>query len=485
MHIRMVLRLVAYVIVAMGLSLGLCYGLAHALGDPKPCHYGFGVSAAGVAAVGLLLWLATRGPPAELTRRDGYGVVTFGWIAAALAGAFPYVLSGAIPSYPAAVFETMSGLTTTGASVIAVVEPMPRSVLFWRALTHFYGGMGVLILVVAVLPLIGTGGMQLFRAEMPGPTKDRLTPRIATTAKLLWAVYVGLVVIEMLLLRLGGMSWFDAVCHSFATIATGGFSTRTASIGHYHSPFIEIVVTVFMFLAGANFALHFRALRGEFRPFLRDSEFKFYILTVSFSSLFIAAHLMASEFYRDFGAALRTSAFAVVSMVTTTGFATDDFDRWPGVVRLLLVLLMFIGGCAGSTAGAMKHVRVLVALKAVAREIKTWVRPKAIIQVKLDGAALESSAVANIVAFVIIYLGVFAGASFLMAFYFPNDLVSAATSVAATLGNVGPGLNAVGPTMNYSQIPGSGLTILTLCMLLGRLELFTVLALFLPSFWKK
>jgi trk system potassium uptake protein TrkH len=369
--------------------------------------------------------------------------------------------------------------------VIAIIEEVPRGILLWRSLTHFYGGMGVLVLVVAILPLVGTGGMQLFRAEMPGPTKDRLTPRIAGTAKRLWAVYVLLVVVEAVLLRLGGMAWFDAWCHAFATVATGGFSTRTASVGDFGSLYIELVILVFMVASGVNFALHYRTLRGQPGFCRRDSEFKFYLVVLAAGSALITGSLLASGSARTLGVALRDATFASASIMTTTGFTTADFNRWPGFARLVLFLLMFVGGCAGSTGGSIKVVRILLTLRALGREIRRWMRPQAVMSVKVGHVAVDAEMIMNVVTFVLTYLAIFAAATVLMTLHFGNDWISAASSVAATLGNVGPGFNAVGPMANYATIPPVGQGLLTVLMLLGRLELYTVLVLFIPSFWRR
>lgn len=484
MRLRPVASLLGLVLLALGLSMEACAAAGWWMGDPLYAVDALRWSGLASMAVGLPLWLATR-HETELSRREGFGVVAFGWIASSLAGAVPYVLSGVIPGWMAAVFETMSGFTTTGASVIPVVEDVPRGILLWRSLTHFYGGMGVLVLVVAILPLVGTGGMQLFRAEMPGPTKDRLTPRIAGTAKRLWAVYVGLVGLEAGLLRLGGMGWFDAWCHAFATVATGGFSTRTASVGEFGSLYIEIVIVVFMVASGMNFALHYRALRGQPGAYGRDSEFKFYLAILGAASVLVAASLLLSGAVPTPGRALRDAVFASASIMTTTGFATADFDRWPGFARLVLLFLMFIGGCAGSTGGSVKVVRILVTLRALGREVRRWLRPQAVMSVKVAHVAVDAEMIMNVVTFVLTYLAIFAGATVLMSLHFGNDWISAASSVAATLGNVGPGFNLVGPMANYAEIPPVGQGLLTVLMLLGRLELYTILVLFIPSFWRR
>jgi trk system potassium uptake protein TrkH len=378
----------------------------------------------------------------------------------------------------------MSGFTTTGASVLSNLEAIPRSIHFWRALTHWFGGMGVLVLCVAILPFLGVGGMQIYRAEMPGPSKDRLTPRITTTAKLLWGVYALLTLIETLLLKfVGKMGWFDSVCHTFGTMATGGFSTRSASVGAFDSAIIDTILIIFMFLAGINFSLHYYALTGKPGRYLKDPEFRFYFFFLSGATLFLTFNIWSHQ-WAPLGRCFRDAAFTATSIMTTTGFCTADFDKWPDASRLLLVLMMFIGGCAGSTGGGMKVVRIFIMFKKMVRELKLFMRPSAIFQIKLGGKSVEQEIISHISAFFAIFILIFAVGSFVMTFFTP-DIVTASTSVIATLGNIGPGLNAVGATQNYAAIPAAGQGILTIFMLLGRLELYTVLILFLPSFWKK
>ncbi len=483
MNARAVSRMVSFVLMVLGAAMAGCALFARAAGDPRSAVEAFAVSGGACVAVGVLVWFLTRGA-LELTRRDGFGVVTFGWLAAGIAGALPYRLSGVIPSGIDAFFESVSGFTTTGASVLSHLESLPRGILFWRALTHFFGGMGVLVLCVAILPLLGTGGMQIFRAEMNGPSKDRLTPRIATTAKLLWGVYVLLCAVETLLLRWGGLSWFDALCHSFATIATGGFSTRTQSLAAFNAPFVEVVVIVFMFLAGVNFSLHCRLLSGRWNAHFRDPEFRFYLLVWLSAGLGVSALIARRTEFTTVGAALRAGFFQVTSIYTSTGFATEDYDRWPNLVRLFFLLLMLAGACAGSTAGGMKSIRFMITLKAMLREIRLAVMPTSVQRIKIAGEPLEDATVQNIIGFVLLFTALFAAASLVMTFFMP-DLESAFSSVAATLCNVGPGLGAVGPSTTYAAIPTAGKIVLTMCMLLGRLELFTIVVLFLPRFWRR
>jgi len=483
MNKRAVFHLVSYMTLVIGIAIVGCAGVSFYYDEPVKVQMSLVVS--GLIAMGcaILVGVMTRGD-INLSRRDGFGVVTFGWVSATLFGSLPYIFSGVIEHPVSAMFETMSGFTTTGASVLTDLESIPRGIHFWRALTHWFGGMGVLVLCVAILPFLGVGGMQIYRAEMPGPSKDRLTPRITTTAKLLWGVYALLTLVEALLLKyVGGMGWFDALCHTFGTMATGGFSTRTASVGAFDSWVVDTIIIVFMFLAGINFSLHYHALTGKPGRYFRDPEFRFYAIFILCASLFLAVNIWFAD-YASFGRCLRDATFTATSIMTTTGFATADFDQWPNASRLLLVMMMFVGGCAGSTGGGLKIVRVFIMFKKMLRELKQFMRPSAIFQVKLGGKVIEQDIVSHISAFFAIFMLIFAAGSFIMTFFMP-DLESAATCVIATLGNIGPGLNAVGVTHNYADISPLGQGILTCFMLLGRLEFYTVLILFLPGFWKK
>lgn len=468
--------------------MGVCAALSLYWGDPEGAWRSLLTASAMTSLFAGGLLFLTRGG-ISLSRRDGFGVVTFGWLFAALFGALPYILSGVISHPVPAVFETMSGFTTTGASVLPnesfqALENIPRGILFWRALTHWFGGMGVLVLCVAILPFLGVGGMQIYRAEMPGPSKDRLTPRITTTAKLLWGVYALLTLAEILLLKwVGGMCWFNAFCHTFATMATGGFSTRTASVGAFDSGVVDCIVIFFMFAAGVNFSLHYYALTGKPGRYWKNPEFRCYFLFWLTCGLILTFNVWGVV-YEHFPNALRAAFFQGTSILTTTGFVTADFDRWPQASRILLVLMMFVGGCAGSTGGGIKMMRIFIMWKKVLKEIRQFMRPQAVLRVKLGGRAVDEDAVSHIVAFFTIFVLIFALGSFLMTFYTPN-LETAATSVIATLGNIGPGLNAVGATQNFAAIPEPGQLLLTVFMLLGRLELYTVLIVFLPAFWKK
>ncbi|NDY41711.1 TrkH family potassium uptake protein [Dissulfurirhabdus thermomarina] len=431
----------------------------------------------GVALAGL--FRADR----EIGNREGFAVVALGWIAAAGLGALPFYLSGAVPSYLDAYFEAMSGFTTTGSTILREVEPLGPSLLFWRALTQWLGGMGIIVLSLAILPVLGIGGMQLFQAEMPGPTKDRLSPRIQDTARILWGVYVLLTLAETVLLRLGGMGLFDAVCHSFATMATGGFSTRTASVAAFHSAWVDGVVTVFMVLAGINFTLHHRWLTGHLRPVWRNEELRFYLGVGLAATAICTLVNVGSGTYADWGASFRYGAFQSWSILTTTGFGTADFDRWAPVCRLLLVTLMFLGGMAGSTGGGIKHVRVLLFWKFTRVQVRRLIHPRSVEVIKLDGRPVPDDVMKGVLGFLALYFAVFVAAS-LVVTWTGVDLVTGTTAVVATLNNIGPGLAGVGPLANFADLPALAKFVLVICMVGGRLELYTLAVLLVPGYWK-
>ena len=485
MNGKPVFHVIAWLLGVVGLLMGFC-GLVSFLHDePLWAWSSLWTSSAGTLLLAVVLGILTRNNQ-ELSRRDGLGVVAFGWLLAGMAGAAPFYLSGLVTSPWAALFESISGMTTTGATVFVVLEEVPKGLLLWRAITQYVGGMGVLILVVAILPFAGAGGMQLFRAEMPGPSKDRIEPRVAFSAKMLWGVYVLLTVVLMFLLRLGGMDWFDSVCHSFTTMATGGFSTRTASVAAFQSTYIEGLLVVFMLLAGINFSLHYRVLRGEPLSLWKSGEARFFLLVFASFSLIGTVVLHSSLAGADFTwrHAFREVSFTCASIMTTTGFTTGDYDRWPELIKAMLVFLMLMGGCAGSTAGGIKVGRIQVMLKTVAREVRLFMQPQAVIPVRLDRKFLADHVLLAILSFVALYLFVMLVGVLAMLPFTP-DIQTAISSVITCMGNVGPGFSAVGPTLNFSTIPPAGHALLTLLMLVGRLELYTVLAIFMPAFWRK
>jgi trk system potassium uptake protein TrkH len=423
----------------------------------------------------------------EIHKKEGFTIVTFTWIVTSAIGSLPFVFSGSIPYYVDAYFEAMSGFTTTGASILQNVESLPKGILFWRSFTQWLGGMGIIVLFIAVLPFLGVGGRQLYTSEVPGPTPEGLKPRIKQTARLLWFFYVGLSAAEVILLYLFGMSLFDSFCHTFTTMATGGFSTKNDSIGHFQSFGIQITVIFFMLCAGTNFALYYRAFKGSISCFWKDSEFRSYLAAIILSILLVFAFLLIFDpHYEQITPSALDASFQVVSILTTTGYTTIDFDQWIGFPRFFLFLLMFVGGCAGSTGGSIKIVRLLVMTKYVSREIYHAFRPHAVKSLKLGKQVIPDHVVSSITGFILIYFLSFGLLSCLMMVTEPDlDMTTAFTSVAATIGNVGPGLAGVGPAKNFYFISDAGKMILSFCMLLGRLELFTVLVLFSPTFWRK
>ncbi|MBM3293928.1 MAG: TrkH family potassium uptake protein [Candidatus Aminicenantes bacterium] len=439
------------------------------------------ISSALTAAAGGLLILVFR-PKGELLVKDSFAVVAFGWLLASTFGALPFLLSGHIPSFGDAFFESMSGFTTTGASILQRVEDLPHGLLFWRSLTHWLGGMGIIVLSLAILPMIGAGGTQLYKVEIPGPAPDKITPRVRQTATALWGVYLVLTGLETLLLLVGGMNLHEALCQTFGTVATGGFSTRTASIGGFHSLFVEAVVIVFMLLAGTNFTLHFHSLRGRPSAYWKSEEFRFYLGVVGvFAVLLTIDNVLAGA--QRAGEAVRHSVFQTVSITTTTGFSTADFGQWSPSAQFILLFLMFIGGCAGSTGGSIKILRVMILIKQGLAELKKLLHPRAVIPVRIDGRSVPPGVVVNILGFMFLYLGLLIVSTLAMSLM-GLDLVSAFSSVTASLGNIGPGLGLVGPAANYQAVPPAGKWLLSFCMLAGRLEIYTVLVLFTRDFWK-
>ncbi len=413
--------------------------------------------------------------------RDGFLVVTLGWILAGVFGALPFVFYGAVDHFIDGFFETISGFTTTGATIITDVEILPHGILFWRSFTHWLGGMGIIVLFLALLPKIGAGAMNLFKAEVPGPVAEKVSPRITQTAKMLWFIYLGVSLLQTILLMLTGFNLFDALTHTFGTVATGGFSTRNLSVGAFQNPAAEIVIIIFMVIAGANFGLYYFLLQGQWRKVFKDSELRFYIGLILLCTGLVVFNI--GQAFPSYFDGLRTSAFQVVSIMTTTGFGTANFDAWPEFSRLMMLLLMFLGGCAGSTGGAMKQIRILILFKYAYRELRQMLQPKAVIPIRVGEKTVPDSVAKNILGFVIIYIAIFIVSSLFMTLL-GLDLTTAISSVAATIGNIGPGLGQVGPVCNYSEIPQIGKLYLSILMLLGRLELFTVVLCFIPEFWQ-
>lgn len=488
------------------LAVALVVPLGVSLGDPEPARSNqvtaFAITIGVTAAFGLLLRRLCRKHGQDLGHREGFAVVSLGWLFMTLFGAMPFLLSGALTSFPDAFFETMSGFSTTGATILEDIEALPNGMLFWRSLTHWLGGMGIVLLSVAILPALGAGGSQLFNAEVPGITGERLTPRIAETAKMLWKVYILFTVLMIFFLMLGGMNLFDSICHTFSTMATGGFSTKNASIGHYNSAYIEWVVIAFMFIASVNFVLHFHALSGRFRPLRENSELRIFVILLIGSMLVLGGFLYLSPdaaFHGEqpppesetIAKALRGAAFQATAIITTTGFGTADFDHWPDICRVALLLLMFCGACNGSTCGSMKLGRVIILSKYGYREIQRLIRPRAVYQVRLGKKSVDPSIVDNVIGFCLLFGIIFMAGSLgvmVLEELFGSadiDILTAFSAAASTLTNVGPGLGGVGPSETYAWFCGGTKMLLSFMMILGRLELYCILVLLTPSIWRR
>ena len=437
-------------------------------------------------AFGGLLYVAGKQENELLFRREALAVVGLSWILVAAIGALPFLLGGMVDGYTDAYFESMSGLTTTGSSILSDIEGQARTMLFWRSFLHFVGGLGIVVFFVAILPVLGVGGKTLIRQEITGPVPDSLTPRVKDTAVALSKIYIGFNVLEAVILRLCGMDTFDAINHAMATIATGGFSTRNTSV-LYYTPLIEWVLIVFMYLASANFSLHLRFLQGERWCYFKDSEFRWFTAIVLSASVFFAVvlHLAGTRAVShpgEFNA--RDGLFTTLTVISTTGFGTVDFDQWPAACKVVIVALMFLGGMAGSTAGGMKVIRGIILFRSVIQQLCRETSPRLVRLVKIDGKALDPRTQADTYAFFFAYIAVFVLGSLLVTLTAPDhSLVTCVTSVATCLNNVGPGLEAVGPTMNFSGLPAAAKWILSLCMLMGRLELYAILIILNPSFW--
>lgn len=479
MNIPIVGRVLGFLVFFVGLFMAVpaLFAWYHG-GDDLPAIL---LSSGLTVALGSVLVLVFR-PKGELLVRDSFAIVALGWLLASAFGALPFHLSGYVNSFADAFFESMSGFTTTGATILVRVEDLPHGLLFWRSLTHWLGGMGIIVLSLAILPMTGVAGTQLYKAEIPGPTPDKIAPRVRQTAKTLWGVYVLLSVLETLLLLGGGLNLHEALCQTFGTMATGGFSTRTASIAGFHSLYVEVVVIVFMLLAGMNFTLHYHSLRGKPSVYWKSEEFRFYLGIVSvFAALLTVNNLLVGA-YKP-GEAARHSIFQTVSITTTTGFTTADFGGWSSSAQLILLFLMLVGGCAGSTGGSIKVLRVMIILKHGLVELKKTLHPHAVIPVRVDRRTVSPGVIINILGFMFLYLGLLILSTLAMTLM-GLDLTTAFSSVTASIGNVGPGLGGVGPAANYQHIPLAGKWLLSFCMLAGRLEIYTVLVFFTRDFWK-
>ena len=450
--------------------------------DPRP----FLLALAALVLVALPISLLSGGD--HFFPREGFGAAGLVWVLISAFGALPFFFFGLLnpdaqfQSYIDCFFEAVSGFTTTGSSILTEVESLPRGILFWRSFTHWLGGMGVLVLAIALLPSLGGRTLHVMRAESPGPVVSKLVPKASQSSKILYAIYCVLTLAQILCLRLAGMPWFDSITHSFGTAGTGGFSVRNTSIGAYQSAPIEIIITVFTVFFSVNFALYFLLLCGKVRQVLRSDELRFFLAVVAGSTVLIAANIRG--YFDSVGDAVRHAAFQVVTIISTTGFSSTNFDLWPQFSRMILVLLMICGACAGSTGGGVKCSRVLLLLRCIRREIRGIVHPRSVYVVKLDGRAVEESTLHSVLVFFAAYM-LIALASFLVVALDNFSLGTTITAVLTCIGNVGPGLEAVGPMGNFSALSGLSKLVLSLCMLMGRLEIMPILVLFSRETWKR
>ncbi|MAX70828.1 MAG: potassium transporter [Flavobacteriaceae bacterium] len=445
--------------------------------------------------IGSFVMIGTRNHRKEMNKREGYMVVAFGWIVMSLSGTLPYLVTESIPTFTGAFFETMSGYTTTGASILNDIEIIPKGVLFWRSTTHWIGGMGIIVLAIAILPLLGVGGMQLFAAEAPGPSGDKLHPRITDTAKRLWLIYVGYTAAETILLQVAGMSFFDAINHALSTLSTGGFSTKNASVAYWNdNPAIQYIIIFFMFLAGTNFVLSYYLFKGKVAKIIKDEEFKLYFKFIAIFTVIAAlliyfrADVSISSIEHpmvlgEFESAFRHALFQVLTVITTTGFVSADYTLWTPFLTVFFFGLMFLGGSAGSTSGGVKVVRHLILIKNGFLEFKRSLHPNAIVPVRYNMKSISKDIVFNVLGFFILYMLSFIVGALVFSM-FQMDFESAIGLSASSLGNVGPALGQFGPVNNYAALPPLGQWWASFLMLIGRLELFTVLILLTPFFWR-
>ena len=477
--------IVGLLLIILGLSMlfSVVCSLIYGDGDLIPLLQSIAVT----IVSGLILVILFRSKnKKELSTHDGFAVVTMGWFAMAIFSALPFYFSGTL-NYTNSFFEAMSGLTTTGATVLGnpttlMIEALPHGVLFWRSFTQFIGGMGIIVFSIAILPMLGMGGVQLFRAEVAGPVADKITPRVKQTAKLLWGIYVGIVLILCLILKIEGMSWFDAICHSFTTIATSGFSTKNASIAAY-SGAIQWTIIVFMFLAATNFSLHYYFIaKGKFE-YYKDHEFRVYFGICIICSILFFINIVSTNKYQADLLSFRHSVFTAVSILTTTGFSTENFNEWPEMSKTLLFFLFFIGGSAGSTTGGMKIIRSIVVVKYLLYEVRKLLHPKGVFNITIGENTIDDNVVRATLGFYLFYILIFVFTAMVLSMT-GLDVTTALTASASAIGNIGPGLGSIGPTDNWGHLTDLAKWLTSFCMLLGRLEIFTVVVLFSRSFWK-
>ncbi|MGB3728998.1 MAG: potassium transporter TrkG [Thermodesulfobacteriota bacterium] len=448
--------------------------------------WAFIISALFTSLFGIVLEIATKPEERskEIERKEGFLIAALAWFAASLFGAIPYLIYGVFGNPVDAWFESVAGFTTTGATVLINIEDLPKGMLFWRSFSQWLGGMGIIVLAIAILPRLAVGGMQLMGLEAPGPSTEKITPRIAETAKKLWGIYVIFSVVLVILLLIAGMPFFDSLLQSLSTLSTGGFSPKNLSVGSYNSPFIDGIITVFMFIAGMNFVLLYWSLHGKFKKLTQNSEFKFYLL-INLIVIVVVSLELWTTIYPSFLEALRYGSFQVVSISTGSGFSTANYDIWPSFSKWFILLLMFLGGCAGSTTGSVKIIRIMVLFKKGFQELQKIIYPNAIIPIRVNSKPIGEEVISSITSFFLIYVFIFLVSTLVVLAAEDLPILTAISACAASIGNVGPGLGQVGPIGNYSDLTNFTKLTLTFLMIIGRLELFTILVIFTPIFWRR
>lgn len=482
MNWRFIGRTIGVLMVLLGFSMAIPLGTAMLYGETATAVF---LDAMAITlGAGLVLIFLSRhlDPEAYISQQAGMATVALAWIAVCLFGALPFYLSPDFTCVADAVFESVSGFTTTGSSVMTQIEAASKSLLLWRSLIQWLGGMGIIVLSLAVLPFLGVGGIQLYRAEVPSPVPDKLTPRLSDSAKILWMVYLGFTLAEILMLFAGGMSIYDSVNHAFTTMPTGGFSTRNASVAAYDSAYFDYVIVVFMILAGINFSLHFQLFRGKPLVFWKDAECRFFLMLCLVLTLVMTWDIWGSV-YQSLSDAFRYASFQVVSIVTTTGYATADYEKFPGLSQILLFICMFIGASAGSTGGGIKCARIMVCAKYCYREVFKILHPRSVSQVNINDFPVSDALIRSIMGFLGLYIGIYVISTALLA-AMGVDMMTSLGAVAACIGNIGPGFGSVGPAENFAHLSAAGKWLLSWCMLVGRLEIYTMIILFAPEFWK-
>lgn len=481
MNSLLVLRILGVLLICEAVALFPSIFVAMLYGEDTILAYIFSILI--TATAGCLLFLF-KVKDNTVRYKEGFAIVTLGWLLVSIFGALPFLFIGTFSSFIDAFFEAVSGFTTTGATVIPNIEVVPFSLLFWRSFTHWLGGMGILVLALAIQPALGVGTFQIFKAESPGPILSKLTPRVSDTAKILYITYLVITLLEILLLAVGGMPLFDSIVHTFGTLGTGGYSIKNLSIGAYNNVYYELVITIFMIAAGVNFSLYYLTFKKKnLADFLKNTEFRVYLSIIAVYIIVITLNIHG-KIFGTMLESLRYASFQVASIITTTGYATTDFDLWPDLSRALLVSLMFIGACAGSTGGAMKVIRIYLVFKYVQREINKLIHPRAVKAININNVPVQENVLSGVMAFTVLYVIIFIAATLLITTQ-KVDLVSSAAAVAATFGNIGPGLGLAGPGGTYATFSVFSKMIFSFCMILGRLEIFTVISLLFPEFWRK